>query len=35
MLELLERHNGDVGSFGLELALRAAHGGRLPDVGRG
>lgn len=35
MLELLERHNGDVGSFGLELALRAAHGGRLPESGRG
>lgn len=35
MLELLERHNGDVGSFGLELALRAANGGRLPDSERG
>jgi hypothetical protein len=36
MLELLERHHhGDVGAFGLELALRAANGGRLPDAGRG
>lgn len=31
MLELLERHGGDVGAFGHELVLRAENGGRLPD----
>jgi hypothetical protein len=35
MLELLEHHSGDVASFGLELALRAQNGGRLPEAERG
>ena len=32
MLELLEQHEGDVSSFGLELVLRAQNGGRLPTI---
>jgi hypothetical protein len=35
MLELLDQHGGDVAAFGLELALRAQNGGRLPESGRG
>ena len=35
MLELLEHHGGDVAAFGLELALRAQNGGRLPESGEG
>lgn len=35
MLELLEQHGGDVSAFGLELALRAQNGGRLPEPERG
>lgn len=35
MLELLEQHGGDVAAFGLELALRAQNGGRLPESERG
>lgn len=34
LLELLEVHGGDVAAFGLELALRAENGGRLPESGR-
>jgi hypothetical protein len=35
MLELLEHHGGDVAAFGLELALRAENGGRLPEPAKG
>lgn len=35
LLELLEHHGGDVAAFGLELALRAENGGRLPESGKG